>query len=98
MALWDDGKYKNPKKAADYWDRAIRSKQNTVEAYNNRGLAYHELKQYDKAIADFSQAIRLDALHLAAAQELSVERLVTADKRMRDAADRIEMAVDFFGT
>ena len=66
MALWEDGKYKNPKKAVDYWDRAIRSKQNTVEAYNNRGLAYHELKQYDKAIDDFSQAIKLDPAHVAA--------------------------------
>ncbi len=66
MALWDNGKYKNPKKAVDYWGRAIRSKQNTVEAYNNRGLAYHELKQYDKAIADFSQAIKLDPAHVAA--------------------------------
>ena len=47
MALWKNGKFKDPKKAVDYWSRAIRSKQNTVEAYNNRGLAYHELKQYD---------------------------------------------------
>ena len=59
MALWQNGKFKNPKKAVDYWGRAIRSKQNTAEAYNNRGLAYHELKQYDKAIKDYNQAIRL---------------------------------------
>jgi len=60
MALWKNGKFKDPKKAVDYWSRAISSKQNTVEAYNNRGLAYHELKQYDSAIKDYSQAIRLD--------------------------------------
>ena len=66
MALWDNGKYKNPKKAVDYWGRVIRSKQNTVEAYNNRGLAYHELKQYEKAIDDFSQAIKMDPAHVAA--------------------------------
>jgi tetratricopeptide (TPR) repeat protein len=66
MALWKNGKFKDPKKAADYWSRAIRSKQNTVEAYNNRGLAYHELKQYDKAIKDFNQAIRLDPARVAA--------------------------------
>ena len=60
MALWKNGKFKDSKKAVDYWSRAIRSKQNTVEAYNNRGLAYHELKQYDRAIKDYSQAIRLD--------------------------------------
>jgi regulator of sirC expression with transglutaminase-like and TPR domain len=66
MALWKNGKFKDPKKAVDYWSRAIRSKQNTVEAYNNRGLAYHELKQYDKAIKDFNQAIRLDPARVAA--------------------------------
>ena len=66
MALWKNGKFKDPKKAVDYWSRAIRSKQNTVEAYNNRGLAYHELKQYDKAIKDYNRAIRLDPARIAA--------------------------------
>jgi len=66
MALWQNGKFRDPKKAVDYWSRAIRSKQNTVEAYNNRGLAYHELKQYDKAIKDFNQAIGLDPARVAA--------------------------------
>jgi hypothetical protein len=66
MALWQNGKFKNPKKVVDYWGRAIRSKQNTAEAYNNRGLAYHELKQYDKAIKDYNQAIRLAPAQVAA--------------------------------
>ena len=66
MALWKNGQFKNPGKAVDYWSRAIRSKQNTVEAYNNRGLAYHELRQYDKAIKDFNQAIGLDPARVAA--------------------------------
>lgn len=66
MALWENGKYKSPKKAIDYWGRAIRSKQHPAKAYNNRGLAYHELKQYEKAVEDFSQAIKLDPAHVAA--------------------------------
>jgi len=66
MALWQNGKFKDPKKAVDYWGRAILSKQNTAEAYNNRGLAYHELKQYDKAIKDYNQAIRLAPAQVAA--------------------------------
>jgi len=66
MALWQNGKFKNPRKAVDYWGRAISQKQNTVQAYNNRGLAYSELKQYQKAIKDYSQAIKLDPDHVAA--------------------------------
>ena len=60
MALWGKDKFRNPEMAVDYWSRAISKKQNTVKAYNNRGIAYHELKQYDKAIDDYSQAIKLD--------------------------------------
>lgn len=66
MALWQNGKFKDPQKAVDYWGRAITSNQNTAEAYNNRGLAYHELKQYDKAIRDYNQAIRLAPAQVAA--------------------------------
>lgn len=33
---------------------------NLANAYNNRGIAYAEAKDYDKAIADFSEAIRLN--------------------------------------
>ena len=66
MALWKDGKFKNPKKAVDYLSRAISNMQNTIEAYNNRGLAYHELKQYDNAIKDYSQAIELDPAQVTA--------------------------------
>jgi len=66
MALWQNGKFKNPRKAVDYWGRAISQKQNTVQAYNNRGLAYSEIKQYQKAIKDYSQAIKLDPDHVGA--------------------------------
>ena len=66
MTLWQNGKYKDPAKAIDYWSRAIRSEQNIATAYNNRGLAYYELKQYRKAIQDYDQAIKLDANYVAA--------------------------------
>ncbi len=60
MALWQNGKYKNPNKAIEYWGHAIRQKQNTAKAYNNRGLAYYDLKQYQTAIKDYNQAIKED--------------------------------------
>ena len=66
MALWAGDKYKDANAAVNYWNRAISSKQNTASAYNNRGLAYHELKQYQKAIGDYNQAIKLDRDYAAA--------------------------------
>jgi len=66
MALWQNGKYKNPAKAIEYWGHAISQKQNTAEAYNNRGLAYYDLKQYEKAIKDYDQAIQQDRGYVAA--------------------------------
>ena len=66
MALWQNGKYENPNKAIEYWNHAISQKQNTAKAYNNRGLAYFDLKQYEKAIKDFDQAIQQDRGYVAA--------------------------------
>ena len=59
MALWKDGKYTDPNKAKGYWDRAIAANPKVAEAYNNRGLAFYNLKLYQEAIKDFSQAIRM---------------------------------------
>jgi tetratricopeptide (TPR) repeat protein len=66
MALWAGDKYKDPNTALNYWSRAISSNQNTAGAYNNRGLAYYELKHYQKAISDYNQAIKLDREYAAA--------------------------------
>jgi tetratricopeptide (TPR) repeat protein len=59
VALWENGQYSDPKKALNYWNKAIRKDSKSAELYNNRGLAYHNLKQYQKAISDFSQAIQM---------------------------------------
>jgi tetratricopeptide (TPR) repeat protein len=66
MALWTGDRYKDPNAAVNYWSRAISGKQNTAPAYNNRGLAYYELKQYKEAVADYTQAIKLDPAYAAA--------------------------------
>ena len=66
MALWQNGKYENPNKAIEYWNHAISQKQNTPKAYNNRALAYFDLKQYEKAIKDFDQAIKQEHGYVAA--------------------------------
>jgi hypothetical protein len=59
MALWKDGKYTDPNKAKSYWDRAIAGSPKVAETYNNRGLAFYNLKLYQEAIKDFSQSIRM---------------------------------------
>ena len=60
VALWKDGKYSNPNKALDYWNKAIRANPKSSEAYNNRGLAFYNLKRYQQAVKDYSQAIRMN--------------------------------------
>ena len=59
QALWKDGRYTDPNKAKDYWDKAIAANPQMAEAYNNRGLAFYNLERYQQAINDFSQAIRM---------------------------------------
>ena len=61
LALWQGDQYKDPDKAVDYWSRVLLAGgQNTAVAYSNRGLAYHELKQYQKAVKDYEAAIKRD--------------------------------------
>ena len=60
MELWKEVKYTNPNLAKNYWDKAIAANPKNAEAYNNRGLALYELKLYQQAIEDFSQALRIN--------------------------------------
>ena len=60
MALWQNGKYTDSNKALDYWNNAIRANSKSADAFNNRGLAYYNLKQYQQAIEDYSQSIRMN--------------------------------------
>jgi Tfp pilus assembly protein PilF len=60
LALWQDGKYTKPKKALEYWNRAISANSKSPEAYNNRGLANSNLRRYQDAVKDYSQAIRMN--------------------------------------
>ena len=45
----------------------------TAEEYLNRGKAYYEKKEYDKAIADFEAALRINP-NLTSAKEM-IERI-----------------------
>lgn len=59
LALWDGEKYTAPKKTIEYITKAIKLNSTDAAFYNNRGLAYADLKQYQQAIKDYDQAIQL---------------------------------------
>jgi tetratricopeptide (TPR) repeat protein len=58
LALWDGEKLTDPKKAIEYSNNAIKL-QPYANAYITRGIAYCHLGQYQRAIEDFNEAIRL---------------------------------------
>jgi Flp pilus assembly protein TadD len=49
--------------AIQNYNQAIKLDPKMVKAYNNRGVAYMNGKQYDLAIADFTKVIELDPKH-----------------------------------
>ena len=59
-SLWNGDAYDPAKQAVEYFDHAITLDPNYALAYNNRGIAYYDLKQYRRAIEDYDQVIRLD--------------------------------------
>jgi tetratricopeptide (TPR) repeat protein len=59
LGFGQDGTADIDKWIAQY-SEAIKSNPNDAEAYLGRGDAYYEKKDYDKAIADYTQGIRLD--------------------------------------
>lgn len=48
-------------KAIEYYTKAIELDKNYVTAYNNRGNAYDEIKQYENALKDLTLALKMDA-------------------------------------
>jgi len=48
------------KDSISLWDNVLKNYPNVLMAYNNRGTAYLHKGDYDKAISDFNQALRID--------------------------------------
>jgi predicted Zn-dependent protease len=66
VALWKNGKYTNPRQALIYLNKAVAKDPKFANVYSNRGNAYRDLKQYPKALNDYSKAISLDPAHVKA--------------------------------
>ena len=60
VALWQDGRYRNPQQAVNHMTAFVKKNPNNAAGYNNRGLAYLDLKKAPQALKDFDKAIALN--------------------------------------
>ena len=60
MALWQNGSYTDPDRAASHWSALLEARPDAAEAFNNRGLAHYVAGRYPRAISDFDNAIRIN--------------------------------------
>ncbi len=71
------------------------SKEDLATAYSNRGDAYRNKGQYDRAIADFDTAIELDPKHAIAYSNrgIAYKKLGEIDKAMSDTQKAKELGL-----
>ncbi|MFZ0134496.1 MAG: tetratricopeptide repeat protein [Desulfobacterales bacterium] len=60
VALWKDAGYIDVEKAVVLLEKAVQEDPNFAEAYNNRGNAYRDTKQYALAMQDYNKAVSLN--------------------------------------
>lgn len=65
------GKKKDPKKAIDYFSKAVTVDPKYTEAYFARGVCYQELKDKDNAIADFNMSLQITPNYEPAVEALN---------------------------
>jgi tetratricopeptide (TPR) repeat protein len=66
--------------ALPLFDQAIQLDANFTLAYNARCYAFLRLRQYDRAVADCSEAIKLDASYINAYQNRGVAKQLSGDR------------------
>ena len=59
VSLWQKARYTDSQKAVTFLQKAIQENPVFAEAYNNRGNAYRDMKDYAKALQDYNKAISL---------------------------------------
>ena len=76
---YDEGQKGNRETAIEYYTRAIELNPEYVDAYNNRGNAYDDIKEYEKAISDYNRAIELNPEYAMAYENLSELYITTGN-------------------
>jgi tetratricopeptide (TPR) repeat protein len=96
-ALWQDGKFSDPKKAIKYLNEATRLKPDYAEIYTNRGATYLHLKDYPSAILDFDQALSLKPDDAAAYNNRGLAYLGLKDhsRAIQDFDQALRLEPDF---
>jgi tetratricopeptide (TPR) repeat protein len=59
VTLWDGKNFTDPEKAVEYLSKAISSDPNMYILYSGRAHAYAQSKQYQQAIIDYDQVIKI---------------------------------------
>lgn len=90
--LSDMGEYE---RAVDDYTYAIKNstdKEDTTDFYNDRGLAYHNLNDYENALADFDRAIGVDPKNAWAHCNRGV--MLTELERCQEALEAFNTAIE----
>ena len=77
-AYYEDQKG-NRETTIEYYTRAIELNPEYADAYNNRGNAYRNIKEYEKAISDYNRAIELNPEDAMAYENLSELYITTGN-------------------
>jgi tetratricopeptide (TPR) repeat protein len=95
-ALWADGKFTDPKKTIEYLNNAIKLQSDGDGAYINRGIAYNNLGQHQRAIEDYNEAFRLKPDHVLAYANrgLAYDNLGQYQRAIEDYNEAIRLKPD----
>ena len=74
------------------YNKAITTDPNYVPAYNNRGNAYKNKGQYDKAIEDYNKSIAIDSKRVAAYYNLACAYSLQGNQSK--ACDYLSIAIE----
>ena len=91
-------KQKEYKGAITHYTKAIDLKPDFLEAYNNRGITYHEIQEFDLAIEDYNMVIKIDPNYAGAYNNrgIAYDGKGDFDSAMQDFETAIQLNPNLF--